>query len=118
MRTKMTRLLERVATEMRSQGVILLGAQQMASQVSTKVIEMSSIRVLGRTGAAELTDKIWTSWEQTAREKAKKLLPSEKLVMQPTFRQPMLVKVPMNPWADKKDNIAAADGGRKLEKFL
>lgn len=118
-RDEITRLLERVATEMRSQGVILLGAQQMASQVSTKVIEMSSIRVLGRTGAAELTDKIWASWEQTAREKAKKLLPEEKLVMQPTFRQPMLVKVPMNPWADKKDNIAATrDGERKLEKFL
>lgn len=117
-RDEITRLLERVATEMRSQGVILLGAQQMASQVSTKVIEMSSIRVLGRTGAAELTDKIWASWEKTAREKGKKLLPEEKLVMQPTFRQPMLVKVPMNPWADKKDNIATAKDGRKPEKFL
>lgn len=117
-RDEITRLLERVATEMRSQGVILLGAQQMASQVSTKVIEMSSIRVLGRTGAAELTDKVWSSWEKSARDKAVKLLPSEKLVLQPTFRQPMLVKVPMNPWADKKDNIAAATGEKDLSKSL
>lgn len=115
---EVTRLLERVATEMRSQGIILLGAQQMASQVSTKVIEMSSIRVLGRTGAAELGDKVWSSWEKSSRDKAAKLQPSEKLVSQPTFRQPMLVHVPMNPWADKKDNIAAAKIEKDLKKLL
>lgn len=103
---ELTQLLEQVATEMRSQGVILLGAQQMASQVSNKVVEMSSIRALGRTGSAELTDKIWTVLEKSTKEKAAKLSNAEKLVWQPTFRQPMLVKMPMNPWADKRDNIA------------
>ncbi len=114
-RDEITRLLERIATEMRSQGVILLGAQQMASQVSTKVIEMASIRVLGRTGAAELTDKIWSSWEKSFREKATKLKLEEKLVTQPTFRQPMLIEVPLNPWADKHGNIAADDDDKPLE---
>lgn len=114
-RDEITRLLERIATEMRSQGVIMLGAQQMASQVSAKVIEMASIRVLGRTGAAELTDKIWTSWEKSVRDKATKLQLSEKLVTQPTFRQPMLVKVPLNPWADKHAHIAAANNDKPLE---
>ncbi len=114
-RDEITRLLERIATEMRSQGVILLGAQQMASQVSTRVIEMASIRVLGRTGAAELTDKVWTSWEKSVRDKATKLQLSEKLVTQPTFRQPMLVKVPLNPWADKHAHIAAASDDKPLE---
>ncbi|HEX8565856.1 MAG TPA: ATP-binding protein [Pyrinomonadaceae bacterium] len=117
-RDEITRLLEKVASEMRSQGVILLGAQQMASQVSTKVIEMSSIRVLGRTGSAELTDKVWSGFEQTAREKAKKLQASEKLVMQPTFRQPMLIKMPMNPWADKRDNILYNRDEKELEKGI
>ena len=78
----------------------------MASQVSSKVVEMASIRALGRTGSAELTDKIWTVLEKTTKEKAAKLSNAEKLVWQPTFRQPMLVKMPMNPWADKRDNIA------------
>ncbi len=103
---ELTQLLEQVATEMRSQGVILLGAQQMASQVSTKVVEMASIRALGRTGSAELTDKIWAVLEKPTKEMAAKLSNKEKLVWQPTFRQPMLVKMPMNPWADKRDNIA------------
>ena len=103
---ELTQLLEQVATEMRSQGVILLGAQQMASQVSNKVVEMASIRALGRTGSAELTDKIWSVLEKPTKDKAVKLTNAEKLVWQPTFRQPMLVKMPMNPWADKRDNIA------------
>jgi hypothetical protein len=102
---ELTQLLEQVAAEMRSQGVILLGAQQMASQVSSKVVEMASIRALGRTGSAELTDKIWSVLEKTTKEKASKLTNAEKLVWQPTFRQPMLVKLPMNPWADKRDHV-------------
>lgn len=115
---EITKQIERVATEMRSQGIILLGAQQNASQVSAKVIENSSIRVLGRTGAAELGDKVWSAWQKSARDKAAKLQASEKLVLQPTFRQPMLVHVPMNPWADKKDNIAAAKIEKDLKKLL
>lgn len=101
-----TRLLERVTTEMRSQGIILLGAQQMASQVSTKIIEMSSIRVLGRTGPAELQDKVWQSWDKPARRQATILKQEEKLVMQPTFRQPMFVRVPHPAWAMRKEDIA------------
>lgn len=104
---ELTQLLEQVATEMRSQGVILLGAQQMASQVSTKVVEMASIRALGRTGSAELTDKVWAGLEKPTKEMATKLSNKEKLVWQPTFRQPMLVKMPMNPWADKRDHVAS-----------
>lgn len=104
---ELTQILEQVATEMRSQGVILLGAQQMASQVSNKVVEMASIRAIGRTGSAELTDKIWSVLEKNTKSKATKLSNKEKLVWQPTFRQPMLVKMPMNPWADKRDHVAS-----------
>jgi hypothetical protein len=47
-----TQLVETVAAEMRSQGIILLGAQQQASKVSEKVIENAAIRVVGRTAAS------------------------------------------------------------------
>ena len=102
-----TRLLERVASEMRSQGVILLGAQQLASQVSTKIIENTAVRVLGRTGPAELQDKVWQAWDRTARRQASVLGPDEKLIMQPTFRQPMFVKVPFPAWAMRREDIAS-----------
>ena len=41
------RMIEMVAAEMRSQGIILLGAQQQASLVSTRVFENSGIKALG-----------------------------------------------------------------------
>jgi len=102
-----TRLLEQVASEMRSQGVILLGAQQLASLVSNKVIENAAIRVLGRTGAAELQDRVWQGWDKPARAQAMQLRPDEKLVMQPTFRQPMFTKLPFPAWAMRREDIAA-----------
>lgn len=107
-----TRLLERVATEMRSQGVILFGAQQMASQVSTRIIEMSSIRVLGRTGPAELQDKVWQSLDKPTRQQASVLSIEQKLVIQPTFRKPMLVRVPHPVWAMKYEHIASSAQGK------
>lgn len=101
-----TQLLEKVASEMRSQGVLLLGAQQLASQVSVKVIENAAIRVLGRTGSAELQDKVWQSWDKSVRQQASVLRLDEKLVMQPTFRQPMFVKLPFPAWAMRREDIA------------
>src|SRR5207302_10428115 len=44
-----TRLIEHVAAELRSRGIILLGAQQQASLVANRVAEDASVRVLGRT---------------------------------------------------------------------
>lgn len=102
-----TRLLERVASELRSQGVILFGAQQLASDVSPKVIENSSIRVLGRIGSAELQDKVWQSWDKASKQQASVLGPNEKLVTQPGFRQPMYVRVPFPAWAMRREDIAS-----------
>jgi uncharacterized protein len=101
-----TKLLEKVASEMRSQGVLLFGAQQLASQVSIKVIENAAIRVLGRTGSAELQDKVWQSWDKSVRQQAGTLKADEKLIMQPTFRQPMLTKMPFPAWAMRREDIA------------
>jgi DNA helicase HerA-like ATPase len=94
-----TRLVERVAAEMRSQGIILLGAQQQASLVSTRVIENAGIRVLGRSGSMEMNRDIWKSLGDSARRKAAALAIDEKLMIQDSFREPMLVRIPMPPWA-------------------
>lgn len=103
---EITRLLEEAAIERRSQGVILWGAQQFASQVSIKVIESAAVRALGRTGPAELQDRVWQSWQKAARLQANALLPEEKLITQPTFRQPMFTKVPFPAWAMRREDIA------------
>jgi len=102
-RDPITQLIEMVAAEMRSQGIILLGAQQQASRVSEKVIENAAIRVLGQTGSLELGMPIWKFLTPNARERAMNLRPDEKLIIQATFRQPMLVRVPFPAWAMNPD---------------
>jgi hypothetical protein len=56
-RDPITRLVELVASELRSQGILLFGAQQQASLVSEKVIENAGIRALGKTGVLELNTR-------------------------------------------------------------
>jgi DNA helicase HerA-like ATPase len=107
-RDPITQLIETVAAEMRSQGIILLGAQQQASLVSTRVFENAGIKALGRSGSMEMNREIWRFLGESARRKAAVLDKTEKLLVQDSFREPMLVKVPMPPWALNRDEAPAA----------
>lgn len=107
-RDPITRLIETVAAEMRSQGIILLGAQQQASKVSETVIENAAIRVVGRSGALELDQPVWRLLSASARRKAAALAPAEKLVIQDNFREPMHVRVPFPTWAMRRDEVEIA----------
>lgn len=104
-----TRILKEVALERRALGIILLGAQQFASQVAPEIIESAAVRVLGRTGPGELENRLWNAWSQAYKRQAGALKPEDKLVTIPTFRQPMLVKMPRPAWALKASQ-RAADG--------
>jgi DNA helicase HerA-like ATPase len=103
-----TRQIELVAAEGRSQGIILLGAQQQASLVSTKVIENAAIRALGRSGPLELGQDVWKFLSKSARDAAAQLQPEEKLLYQPSFREPMLAKIPFPPFALSASEAAPA----------
>jgi hypothetical protein len=94
-----TEQLEIVAAEGRSQGVILLGAQQQASSVKPRIIENAAVRALGRSGPLELGNEVWKFLSPSARKAAAQLLPEEKLLFQPSFREPMLAKIPFPPFA-------------------
>ncbi|MEX1255070.1 MAG: hypothetical protein WEE64_12095, partial [Dehalococcoidia bacterium] len=97
-----TQLIETVAAEMRSRGVILLGAQQQASLVSPRVVENSAIRVLGRTGGHELRHEVFSFLDESIRDYVEQLGGSDKVVHQPSFREPMHVRVPRPPWAMRR----------------
>lgn len=113
-----TRLIETVAAEMRSQGIILLGAQQQASLVSTRVIENAGIRALGRSGSMEMNRDVWKFLGDSARRKAAALAVDEKLIVQDSFREPMLVRVPMPPWALNRHEAGPAPrGSRRRDEF-
>jgi hypothetical protein len=105
-----TALIELVAAEMRSQGIILLGAQQQASLVSERVVENAGIRALGKSGSLELGHPVWRFLSESARRKAILLTQAEKLLIQDSFREPLLVKIPFPPWALRE---AEADYGAR-----
>jgi len=102
-----TQLIETVAAELRSRGVILLGAQQQASLVSPRVVENASVRVLGRTGGHELRQDIFSFLPEELREYVEQLGASDKVLHLPSFRQPMHVRVPRPPWAMRKQESSS-----------
>lgn len=99
-----TRVIETVAAEMRSQGVILFGAQQQASLVAQRVIANCAVKAVGRSDTLELGSDVWKSLDRPARSLAAQLQADEKLVIQPNFREPMLVKVPFPAFALKREH--------------
>jgi DNA helicase HerA-like ATPase len=109
-RDPITQLIETIAAEMRSQGIILLGAQQHASRVSDRVVESAGIQILGRTGTIELNSPAWRGLSKSAQRKAERLPPNEKLVIQDNFREPMHVRVPFPVWAMNPGEVLTHQG--------
>jgi hypothetical protein len=103
-----TRLFEYVASQMRSRGIILFGAQQQGSRVSDVVIENSQTRALGRSGGQELADAIWRSFSEGDRKLALRLGPDEKVIVASNFREALHVKVPRPPWAMRQEEALSA----------
>ncbi len=104
-----TQKLETVASEGRSQGIILFGAQQQASLVKPRVIENAAVRAVGRSGTLELGAEVWKFLGPSARSAASQLQPDEKLIYQPSFREPMLAKIPFPPFALSENDAAPAE---------
>jgi DNA helicase HerA-like ATPase len=108
-----TRLVETVAAELRSRGVILLGAQQQASLVSTRVVENASIRILGRTGGHELRAEAASFLPTSLRSFVETMGSGDKVIDIPPFRQPLIARLPRPPWAMRK-----AEATRQPPAFL
>jgi uncharacterized protein len=87
--------------------------------VSGRVIENAGIRALGKSGSLELHHKVWGGLSESARRKALILLKEEKLLIQDSFREPLLVKIPHPPWAMRreeiKDDVQAGDSATEFE---
>lgn len=109
-RDEVARLFEQVAAQLRSQGIILFGAQQKASDVIEIVFENSATKVLGNTGSGEIGQSIWTrELSIDIRARALQLRKEEKLVLQDGFRYPMALKFPLGPWATKESDAKVFD---------
>lgn len=112
----MVKLFRDVAERGRSFGVILVGAEQTASQVDFRVVTQSSTTVVGHQKAAELSHDEYKHLLPRQREMASSVGPGVVFVDQPFLRVPIMVKFPMTVWSTKETTVDT--GGRRLGHIL
>lgn len=90
-----------VAERGRSLGVILIGAQQTASEVERRIIANSSIRVVGRLDSAEAAREEYGFLPAVQRQRATIIKPGTMLVSQPELPVPLVLEFPFPAWATR-----------------
>ncbi|TQL60961.1 hypothetical protein FB474_2364 [Oryzihumus leptocrescens] len=105
-----------VAERGRSLGVILVGAQQTASEVERRIVANCSIRVAGRLDAAEATRPEYGYLPPSQRARATLAKPGTMFVSQPDIPVPLVVEFPFPAWATRpteKGTWVGVDDGPK-----
>ena len=95
----------------RSLGVILIGAQQTASEVERRIIANSSIRVVGRLDSAEAAREEYGFLPTMQRQRSTILKPGTMLVSQPELPVPLVVEFPFPAWATRASEAGPLPGG-------
>jgi DNA helicase HerA-like ATPase len=101
-------LLLDVAERGRSLGIVLIGAQQTASEVERRVVANSSIRVVGRLDPAEAGRDEYGFLGPVARQRATILKPGSMFVIQPELPIPLLAEFPFPAWATRPSEVDEA----------
>ncbi len=96
-----------VAERGRSLGIILLGAQQTASEVERRIVANSAIRVVGRLDAAEAGRGEYGFLPQVQRQRATILKPGTMLLNQPELPIPVVCQFPFPAWATRHREAGA-----------
>ena len=96
-----------IAERGRSLGLILIGAQQTASEVERRVVGNSAIRVVGRLDSAEAERAEYRFLSPTARQRAAILKPGSMMLSQPQIPVPLQVRFPFPAWATRVSEVAA-----------
>jgi DNA helicase HerA-like ATPase len=98
----------------RSLGVILIGAQQTASEVERRILANCAIRVAGRLDAAEAARPEYGYLPPAQRQRATLAKPGTMFVAQPDIPVPLAVDFPFPAWATRpseKGQWAGRDTG-------
>jgi DNA helicase HerA-like ATPase len=96
-----------VAERGRSLGIILLGAQQTASEVERRIVANAAIRVVGRLDSAEAARDEYGFLPQVQRQRATIVKPGTMIVSQPELPVPMVIEFPFPAWATRSDEAPA-----------
>jgi DNA helicase HerA-like ATPase len=97
-----------IAERGRSLGIILIGAQQTASEVERRVVANCAIRVVGRLDPAEASRPEYGFLPTSQRTRATLARPGTMFVMQPELPVPLAVQFPFPAWATRPTEAGAA----------
>jgi DNA helicase HerA-like ATPase len=98
-----------VAERGRSLGIILIGAQQTASEVEPRIVGQSSIRVVGRLDSAEAERGQYGFLRGPQRERATIMKPGTMMLSQPEIPIPLVLEFPFPAWASRH-----SEAGRRV----
>ncbi|MFC4453163.1 ATP-binding protein [Deinococcus sonorensis] len=104
-----------IAERGRSLGIILIGAQQTASEVERRIVSNAAIRVVGRLDMAEAERPEYRFLPQSFRARAGILQPGSMLVSQPDVPNPVLVNYPFPAWATRPDEVEQVTEAAEVE---
>lgn len=90
-----------IAERGRSLGIILIGAQQTASEVERRIIANSSVKVVGRLDPAEAARPEYSFLPSSQRTRATLARPGTMFVSQPEIPVPIAVEFPFPAWATR-----------------
>ncbi|SHJ81366.1 hypothetical protein SAMN02745244_03323 [Tessaracoccus bendigoensis DSM 12906] len=96
-----------IAERGRSLGIILIGAQQTASEVERRIVSNSSIRIVGRLDPAEAGRPEYGFLPASQRQRATLAKPGAMFVSQPELPVPLAVEFPFPAWATRQSEVAA-----------
>jgi DNA helicase HerA-like ATPase len=95
-----------IAERGRSLGIILIGAQQTASEVERRIVSNSSIKVVGRLDPAEAGRPEYGFLPASQRARATLAKPGTMFVSQPEIPVPLAVEFPFPAWATRLSESA------------
>ncbi len=94
-----------IAERGRSLGIILIGAQQMASEVDPRIIANASIKINGRLDPGEAEYKAYKYLTPELKERSKKIKSGTMILFQPDLEIPIVLKFPIPPYATRKEEV-------------
>ncbi len=107
-----------IAERGRSLGIILIGAQQTASEVERRVVANAAVRVVGRLDAAEAERAEYRFMPRSFLGRSTILAPGTMIVHQPDVPQPMLLTFPFPAWATRKREVDERVSDEEAQSIL
>lgn len=111
-------MLLNIAERGRSMGLILLGAQQTASEVEKRVVSNAALRVNGRLDGAEASAREYDYLRGNFRQRSLILRPGSMIIQQPELPSPLMVNVPWPAWATRASEVDKSEAKNKAKAEL